>query len=43
MRCETCALYECELEECNCICHKETDDYEWKKESTFEEGKDIDS
>jgi hypothetical protein len=42
MRCETCALYECDLEECNCICHKETD-YEWKKESTFEEGKDIDS
>ena len=42
MKCETCALYECDLEECNCICHKETD-YEWKKESTFEEGKDIDS
>ncbi len=42
MKCETCALYECEVEECNCICHKETD-YEWKKESTFEEGKDIDS
>jgi len=23
MRCETCALYECVVEECNCICHKE--------------------
>ncbi len=22
-RCETCALYECVVEECNCICHKE--------------------
>jgi len=35
MRCETCALYECVVEECNCKCHEEND-YEWKK-STIEE------
>ena len=23
MRCETCALYECVVEECNCKCHEE--------------------
>ena len=36
MRCKTCELYECVLEECNCDCHEEID-YEWKKESTSEE------
>jgi len=37
MKCETCECYECELEECNCECHKENN-YEWSKEdSTLEE------
>jgi hypothetical protein len=40
MKCETCALYECEVEECNCVCHKEAE-YEWQKESTVKE--EIDS
>ena len=40
MKCETCALYECVVEECNCKCHEESN-YEWKKESTTK--KEIDS
>jgi len=37
MICDTCKAYECDIDECNCECHKETN-YEWSKESTFEEG-----
>ena len=34
MRCETCALYECVVEECNCKCHGENSN---EKESTIKE------
>ncbi len=34
MRCETCALYECVVKECNCKCHGENSN---EKESTIKE------
>jgi hypothetical protein len=25
-RCETCECYDCDIEDCNCDCHKEEDE-----------------